>query len=280
MSRAFHLAGLICFVLALPALAEPARFKFQKGQVLTYNVVQTTKTTETVIDEKTSKPIEQEHLTKHTVVRKWTIADVDAAGVATLQMTIASIKWEQKLPDGTVDDFDSSKPDELNKNEMAKLIGPILAIVRLDATGKVIEVKESKFGSPNRFAIDLPLKIILPESGPKEGQAWERAFTIKLDPPQGTGETYEAVQKYTAKAPVNGFTTIGVMTVVKDMPSQVNDQIPLLPMLMEGDVYFHEGTGRYCAARLRSKKELANHQGEGTKYIFESTYSEDLKIEK
>ena len=127
---------------------------------------------------------------------------------------------------------------------------------------------------------DLPFKIVLPESGPKEGQTWDRTFTIKLDPPQGTGETYEAIQKYTAKTPVNGYTTINLATTVKDMPSQASDQVPLLPMLMEGDVYFHETAGRYVAARLKIKKELLNHQGEGTKYLFESTYAEDLKVEK
>jgi hypothetical protein len=255
-------------------------FKFEKGQVLTYAVVQTTKATETTIDEKTSKPVEQEHLTRHTVVRKWKVADLDDKGVATLEMTIAAMKWEQKLPNGESDIFDSAKPDDLNKNEMAKLIGPTLAVIRLDATGKLIEVKESKFGNKSRFESDLPFKIVLPPSGPKEGQTWDRTYTIKLDPPQGTGETYEAIQRYTSKAPVNGFTTIAISTTIKEPPTQVSDQIPLLPMLMEGEVYFHAATGRYQAARLKVKKELLNHQGEGTKYVFESTYSEDLKLER
>ena len=277
--RVLCLAFLICF--AIPVRADDAvRFKFEKGQVLTYTVVQSTKSVETTIDEKTSKPETQEHVTKHTVTRKWKVAEIDDKGVATLEMSIAAMKWEQKLPNGENDVFDSAKPDDLNKNEMAKLIGPTLAVVRLDATGKLIEVKESKFGSKSRFESDLPFKIVLPASGPKEGQTWDRTFTIKLDPPQGTGETYEATQKYTAKAPVNGFTTIAVSTTVKEMPAQASDQIPLLPMLMEGDVYFHAQTGRYQAARMKIKKELLNHQGEGTKYVFESTYSEDLKLEK
>ncbi len=81
------------------------------------------------------------------------------------------------------------------------------------------------------------------------------------------------------RLPVNGFTTVAVSTTIKDMPAQASDQIPLLPMVMEGDIYFH-AAGRYQAARLKIKKELMNHQGEGTKYVFESTYSEDLKVEK
>jgi hypothetical protein len=279
MYRASSLSLLLFATVAVRA-DDTIRFKFEKGQVLTYTVVQTTKAAETTIDEKTSKPVAQEHATRHTVVRKWKVADLDDKGVATLEMSIAAMKWERKLPNGETDVFDSSKSDDLNKNEMAKLIGPVLAVIRLDPAGKLVEVKDSKFGSKSRFEADLPFKIELPPSGPKEGQTWDRTYTIKLDPPQGTGETYEATQKFTAKAPANGFTTIAISTTIKDAPAQVSDQIPLLPMLMEGDVYFHAATGRYHAARLKVKKELLNHQGEGTKYVFESTYSEDLKVEK
>jgi hypothetical protein len=153
-------------------------------------------------------------------------------------------------------------------------------VIRVDNKGKVVEVVKSQKGSPNAYKIDLPFRIFLPETGPKEGQTWERSFTIKLDPPLGTGETYEATQKYTAKAPVNGFITVNLSTTLKNPPTQPSDQIPLLPMLMEGDVYFHETTGRYQAARLKLKKELLNHAGDGTKYVSESVYVEDLKLEK
>jgi hypothetical protein len=44
-------------------------------------------------------------------------------------------------------------------------------------------------------------------------------------------------------------------------------------------VYFNVGAGKYHAARLKAKSELVNHQGEGTKFVYESTYSEDA-IEK
>jgi hypothetical protein len=280
MSRNIWLATLLGLLAVSSASAQPARFKFEKGQVLTYHIVQTTKATETTIDEKTSKPVTHEHATKHTADRRWKVVDIDAKGIATLDMTITAMRWEQKLPNGETDVFDSAKPDDLNKSEMAKLIGPVLAVVRVDPTGKLVEVKESKFGSSSRFATDLPFKVILPPSGPKEGQTWDRVFTVKLDPPHGTGEIYEALQKYTAKPTVNGFAVINVATTINEMPAQVSDQIPLLPMLLEGDVYFHEGTGTYRAARLRIKKELLNHQGEGTKYVFESAYAEDWKVEK
>jgi hypothetical protein len=279
MIRAFSLF-LLLFATGDVVADDAVRFRFNKGEVLTYTIVQTTKATETTIDPKTSKPVTQEHVTRHTVVRKWKVVDFDIKGIATLEMSIAAMKWEQNLPNGETDVFDSSKPDDLNKNEMAKLIGPVLAVVRINPLGQLIEVRESKFGSKSRFEADLPFKIVLPPSEFKEGKTWDRTYTIKLDPPQGTGETYEATQKYTVKAPMNGFATIALNTTIKDVPAQVSDQIPLLPMLMDGEVYFHAATGRYQAARLKIKKELLKHQGEGTKYVFESMYSEDLKMEK
>jgi len=279
MFRTIVPALLLLFPMTLRAEDAP-RFKFVKGQSLNYLIIQTTKVNETTIDEKTNKPVDQEYLTKHTVQRCWKVTEVDDKGVATLEMSILSMKWEQKQPNGDLEEFDSAKPDDLNKNEMAKLIGQVLAVVQLDSTGKLIEVKESKFGSKSRFVADLPFKMVLPETEFKEGQAWERTFTITLDPPQGTGEKYEATQKYATAAPSNGLAVIGVTTAIKEMPAQASDQIPLFPLLLEGKVYFHAETGRYQGARMKLKKELMNHAGEGTKYTFDSTYQEDFKIEK
>ena len=239
--------------------------------------MQTTKTTETLIDEKTGKPLQQEHFTRHTVGRKWTVTDLDDKGVATLEMTITSMQWQQKLPNGEVDLFDSAKPDDLNKKEMAKLLGTVQAIVRVDAQGRLMEVKK---GNASRYAADLPFKMTLPEEELKEGLSWERKYTIKLDPPAGTGETYEATQKYAGKPMVKGYNVVGISTSVKDMPAQASDQIPLLPLLAEGDIYFDPKAGLYYAARFKIKKELLNHAGEGTKYVYESTYSEDYKGDK
>lgn len=253
--------------------ADPPTFPLQKGQELHFKVVQSTLTRETTLDDKTGKPMEQEHTTKANVSRRWTVTEVDDKGVATMEMTITAMRWEQKLPNGEMDVFDSAKPDDLNKNEMAKLIGSVQAIVRIDPRGQLVEVKK---GNAGRFAADLPFKIVHPEKEVAEGGTWERTFKIKLDPPQGTGETYDAIQKYTAKPAVNGYYVVGIQTTVKDMPKEAADQIPLLPILTEGDVYLHPKTGEYRAARFQWKKELANHAGEGTKYFYESTYSENF----
>jgi hypothetical protein len=273
MSRPLSLVVLIVF--GTVAAAEPPRFHFAKGETLSYHLVQTTNITETVPDEKTNKPVETAVATKVDLVRGWKVVDVDDKGVATVEMSIASMRWERKA--GTEEDvFDSAKPDDLNKKEMAKHVGPVLAVLRIDPRGAVVEVKESKAGPATRFAAEVPFKLVLPESEPKVGASWDRAYTIQLDPPLGTGEKYPAVQTYTCQEPKGGFLTVGLTTRVKDPPAQAADQIGLLPLTQEGVLYFHAPSGRYYGARCKVERELKNHQGEGSSYKFVSNYVEDF----
>ncbi|MBO0697623.1 MAG: hypothetical protein J2P46_04455 [Zavarzinella sp.] len=273
--RRFVLFVAIALSFAAGARADAPRFRFHKGETLAYHLVQTTRITETVPDDKTGKPVETEVLTKADLTRHWKVADVDANGVATLEMSIVAMRWERKA--GKDEDvFDSSKPDDLNKTEMAKHVGPVLAVLRIDPQGRLVEVKESKVGPAARFAGELPFKVTLPDAEPKVGETWDRTYTIQLDPPLGTGEKYAASQRYACLEPKGGFLTVGLTTSIKDMPTQAAEQIPLLSLTPEGTLYFHAPSGRYYGARLKAEKELKNHQGEGSKYRFVSTYVEDL----
>jgi len=266
-------------LLGVTANAEAPRFKFEKGETLTYHIVQTTSINETVLEEKTDKPIESATTTKVDLIRKWKVVEVDDKGTATLEMTIASMRLERK--NGKDEDvFDSTKPDALNKNELTKHIGPVLAVLRIDVQGKLVEVKESKVGPATRFASELPFKLTLPDKEPKLGESWERSYSIQLDPPLGTGEKYLATQKYACQEPKSGLLSVALTTSIKDLPAQAFDQIPLLPSMSEGTLYFYASTGRYYAARLKTQKELKNHQGEGSSYNYSSSYVEDLVTEK
>ncbi len=273
-----RLLVLSAFVLAPAALAQPPaaeapRFKWEAGKVLAYRVVQQTVVVETTLDEKTNKPVTAEAKTSLTLVRKWTVKDVDKQGVATLEMSITEMKNEFRQPDGSVSVTDSAKPDDAKKME-AFLNKPIV-VVRMDAQGKLVEVKEAKGGAAARLHAELPFRVVLPEAAPAANATWDRTFAVKLDPPHGTGESYDFAQKYTSKGAKDGLLVVGVDTTMKAPPKAVGEQVPLVPMLWTGDVYFNIGAGKYHAARLRARSELANHAGEGTKFVYESSYAED-----
>jgi hypothetical protein len=194
-------------------------------------------------------------------------------------MTLSSLRMEMKPPSGEVLLFDSAHPDKSHeqlREEMGKYIGPPLTVVRIDARGQIVEVKESKFGPESRLQSDLPFKLVLPAAPLAAGQAWDRAYTIKLEPPQGAGETYEASQGYACKAVAQGLATVHVTTTLKTAPDTAAEKLPLLPLLSEGDVYFDVTNGRLRAVRYQISQELAEHHGEGSKYQFKSVYNEDL----
>jgi hypothetical protein len=260
------------FVAAQPDAAP--RFKWQTGQTLTYKVAQQTAVQETTLDDKAEKAVTADTRTSLALTRRWAVKDVSAAGVATLEMTITALKREIRQADGTSVTLDSANPDDAKG--MAEYLNRPVVLVAVDAQGRLVEVKEAKGGSAARLHAELPFRVVLPDAAPAAGQSWTRAFNLKLDPPLGAGETHEFTQTYTAKGTQDGLLVVGVGTALKAPPKTAGEQVPLVPMLWTGDVYFDPAAGRYHAARLSAKAELPNHLGEGTKYLYQSVYSEDV----
>ncbi len=263
--------------LAQPATAPALRFKWQPGQTQTYKVTQQTTIQETTLDEKTEKPVVAEAKTNLALTKVWTVKDVDAGGTATLEMQITAVKNEFRKPDGTSEVRDSANPEQAK--EMADYLNKPVVVVRVDPQGRLVEVKEAKTGSAARLHAELPFRLTLPDAGPSAGQSWDRTFTQKLDPPAGTGESYDFVQKYTCKDVKDGLAVVGVQTTLKAPPKTAGEQVPLVPLLWTGDVYFNAAGGKYHAARLTTKTELVDHLGAGTKFVYQSSYTEDA-VEK
>jgi hypothetical protein len=278
--------GWILLALALtvgPAAAQtPLRFQWQQGQTLTYSVQQTTTVTETTLDEATSKPITTATKTTLALTRRWEVRAVDAAGTATLEMAITAMRQEIARPgpldkDGnpTVDRTTLDSATAEGREQMAAFLNKPVLTVKVDAQGRLVEAKAAH-GPADRLQAELPFRLTLPDQLPQVGGVWDRSFVIKLDPPHGTGETYDAGQSYTLKGESQGHTVVGVRTALKSPPTDPAEMPALVPLLWEGDVYFHKQTGRYSGARLSVKKEVANHQGEGTKFVYESQLTEGL----
>jgi hypothetical protein len=266
--------------LAHPPASPPAattRFKWTAGDVHTYRVNQQTMVKETTLDEKTQKPVTTETRTNLTLTRQWTVKDVDASGVGTLEMTITGMKNEFRRPDGTSLVLDSANPE--NAKEMAGFLNVPVVTVKVDPQGRLLDVKEGKAGGAARLQAELPFRLTLPDGEPAVGGKWDRPFSLKLDPPLGTGESHDYAQTYTAKAVRDGILVVGVETSLKNPPKALAERVPLVPMLWGGEVYFSKAAGKYTAARLKAKAELPDYQGEGTKFEYESVYNEDA-VEK
>jgi len=266
--------ALLSVVIVAPAQPAAIRFKWEVNATHTYKVMQQTVVRETTLDPKTEKPVTTEVRTDLTLKKRWRVKSVDAGGVATLEMTITEMKSVYRRADGSTLERDSAIPE--HAREMADYLNVPVIAVRVDPRGQIVEVKETKAGSAARLHAELPFRMTLPDGAPDIGQSWERAFTLKLDPPHGTGESYEFLQKFTPAAHADGLLSASVETTMKYPPKSLAERVPLVPMLWTGNVYFNTRAGKYQAARLKVKAELPNYQGEGTRFEFESVYNEDL----
>jgi hypothetical protein len=268
---------------AVAAEPAPLRFRFQAGESYTFAVTQKTTVAETTRDEQTGKLATAGTVTKLALTRKWDVKAVDEKGVATLDMAITAMRQEIIRPgpldrDGkpTADTVvvDSATPE--GQKQMAEYLGKPIVTVKLDARGQLLDAKAAG-GTPDRLAAELPFRVALPEQPPAANAAWVRPFAVKLAPPLGTGESYDAAQAYSVKGTAaGGYTVIGLTTTLKTPPKDAAEWPPLVPLLWEGEVYFHAETGRYAGARLGVKKEIPNHQGEGTKFVYQSEYTEGV----
>ena len=252
--------------------ATPATMVWQAGQVVSYKIEHTTQATDSVGESKS------ETKSVMRAVRDWKCTAVDTAGVATLEMSLSSMYQERTTPGGETLVFDSANPEKSTpalKEVMQKFLNTTLAVLRVDATGKVVEVKSST-SHASSYENELPFIVLLPTAGLEVGQGWDRTFAITLAPPLGTGEKYDAVQSFVCKSIADGKATLSLTTALKTTPKAAADAIPLWQMMPEGEVVFDLKAGRLHSAKLGIAKELKGHQGEGSACKFTST----LVIEK
>jgi hypothetical protein len=265
------LASLVGLVL-LGSLGQaqtpvPARLRWAAGQVLLYRVENVTEAADAVADSKS----ETKSVLK--VTKRWQVTDVDAAGTATLQLSLLKMYREQSAPSGDVLLYDSENPDKSTpelKKALSVYLNTPLAIIRVDAFGKVVEVKSAK-SDASGFENELPFLLLLPPAGLRPNEAWERAYKITLPPPLGTGEKHDAVQKFRCKALTADSATVTMTTELKSPPKAAADAIPLWQMMPEGEVVLDLKNGRLHAAKLTIQKELKDHQGANSFCKFTST---------
>jgi hypothetical protein len=270
MIRSGFVAVLAVSVSAsLVSAQAPARLRWQAGQVLLYKVEQSTLATDTVGDNK------DESRTRLSAVKRYQVLNVTPAGVATVQMSLVSLRFESARSGAAPLIFDSAKPEQSTpelKAQMSKFVGVPIALLTVDSLGRVLEVKDSKFGSANRFAFEM----ILPTDALKPGLTWENPHQITLEPPQGKGEKYDAVRRYACAGISGNLATITFTTEVKNLPAAPADQLPLLGQQPQGRVVFDLAAGRLQSAVLTVDKEVKGHQGEGSVYHFQSNVSETI----
>jgi hypothetical protein len=267
----YQMIAALCGVLAMSsaASAQVPRFHWQTGQVLVYRTEHNTVASYVMGDNKS------ETKTRVQSSKRWQVMGVDAAGVATLQMSLTALFFETIPPSGDPLVFDSANLDKSTpalRKQYENYVGQALVVVRVDGQGKVVEVKEARSGySAAKYESDPPFKFVLPAEALKADATWERGYQITLEPPQGTGEKYAAVQRYKCKTIAENLAAIQVTTEVKGTAEAQEDQVPLWQVQPEGEIVFDVASGRLQKATLRIDKEA---KIEGGNTHFQSVYTE------
>jgi hypothetical protein len=261
---------LLLSVTAPPAvLAQtPIQFRWQKGAVLSYKVKTVTAVTEVVSGGK------QQFGSRLDLTKRYRVVDVDTGGTATLEYSVTAMRNEQTRPNGEVllyDSADLAKSTPGLREQLGKFVGTTLAVLRVDPTGAVVEVKQ---GPPGRYTAEPLFTLVLPKFPVQAGKEWTRPFDLKLDPPLGTGEKYAAKQECRCTKLEGGKATIALATSFKPLPESVQERMPLVQKETQGRVVFDIAAGRVAEVRLTVDRTLDNHQGPGSSYHFESSYSE------
>lgn len=256
----------------------PLRFAWQPGQMLSYKVSQTTTVDELTLDEKAKKPTPVKTVTTLTSTKKWTVSEVDKAGVATLDLSVTAMKQDVTQTVGDAKPIlralDSANPDDAKA--MTFLGKPILT-VKIDAQGQLLDAKSENPAAADRLKVELPFRLVLPDGVPVKDARWSRPISIKLPPPLGTGEKFDATQRFTFQGMKDDYAVIGLATELKEQPSDAAVMPALMPLLWEGNLFFDTKNGRYHGAKLSVKKEVSDHQGTGTKFTYASEYTEALE---
>jgi hypothetical protein len=264
---------LVVAGLTAPVQGQDAtwQFRWKSGESLDYRASHVTDVKETVAGNKVATR------SKLDLVKRWHVTAVDEQGVATLELSIVSMRNEQVRPDGETLLFDSNDLDKSTPElrDMKKFLGTTLAVVRIDGHGRIREVKQ---GSAAKYQAEPPFVVVLPSAAPRPGQAWVRPFDITLEPPLGTGEKYPAQHRVTCAKIEAGKAALSLVTEIKSLPESAAERLPLVQKEVQGEVVFDIQAGRMSSARLNIDKTLENHQGPGSSYHFVSTYVEELIV--
>lgn len=263
-------ALVVPMLLAQSAAAQAWQFRWQKDQVLSYKVKHHTVVAE-VLD---GNKVESDSTLD--LVKQWQVVDVDPQGVATLRMALASMRSEQKRPGGDSLLFDSQNLDRSTpelREQMSKFVGQTLAVLRVDSFGRTVEAPQ---GSLQRYQAEPPFTLVFPKADAAEGQAWTRPYPIVIEPPLGTGEKYEAVQRYRCTKVAAGQALVELKTELKTQPESAQERLPLLQKEIDGTAVFNLTSGCLESVDIKVDRTIEQHQGPRSSYHFRSEYHEEL----
>ena len=119
-------------------------------------------------------------------------------------MSLDSLQMETRPPRGETVIFDSAQPDKSSeracRRKTCQIHRPgVLTIVQIRRPGATSCVEREQLRLRARCNAICRSSSSLPAAAVAAGQSWERAYAIKLEPPQGAGESSTPCKNTRAK---------------------------------------------------------------------------------
>jgi hypothetical protein len=267
--------ALVALALAPPTASAqiPFSFKFKEGTPLIYQTNHVTK-----VDVVTSK---DSNSTVASVKqrKKWEVKKVDSLGVATLELSIEALAIEQTTPTGESIKFDSNNlagSDAKLAEQLQNIVGRPIMQVSLDTDGTVKAFKH--LTQRDDVLRELPFQVTVPADRlPTVGTNWRRDFPITIEPPLASPpRTLRGVQNCKVVESNSNKLVIQVENKLVDEVKEAKLMVPVVQFLPKGTVVLDPKSGKMISASMKTEEVVDQFEGEGSKYTFSSTYTEEL----
>jgi hypothetical protein len=280
------MTALRCFLpaallgLTLPALVwaaplgdEPERvtlrYKFQPGETLRWNVLQRSRVRSAVSG--TAETVE----TTSTSVKVWRVKEVKPDGSATFEHLVEDVDMRQQFSGGSEVHYNSrtDKTAPPGFDDVARSVGVPLALVTLDARGKVLKRERKRASSLAQH--DGEVTIPLPEEPVTVGHTWSFPNEISVKGERGICKV-KTVQKFTLESVKTGVATIAVATCILTPVNDPAAESQLLQRESTGTVRFDIDAGRVLSQQMDSDKQVIGFRGGASSVHYANRFAEEL----
>jgi len=257
--RLIFVAFFLSTVLPVVSSADEEyllRYRFQKGDVLKWNVRQTL----TITTSLKGKVETVETSSRSTKI--WTVLDVSEDGVATFEYKVGAVKMQQSQTDKKDEKYDSDVDKEIPPKfiTLQGTIGVPLAELSINSLGekkkKRVLRDYSGAGEENRITVPLPKEPIA------VGKHWEVDTPIEIPKPDGTVKKIAAGQRFTLESVKNAVATIRFKTIIRTVMAP-KYEAQILDKFSSGTLQLDLNSGHLISQQSEVNKRVVGFQGAG-----------------
>jgi len=225
------------------------RYKFEPGETIRWEVEHRAQIRTTVSG--TTQTAE----TVSSSVKVWQVSDVDSAGRATFVHSVESVDMRQKLTGRQEVSYNSTTDEKppLGFEDVAEAVGIPLAIITLDAQGKVTSREDKHRPSSGGTG---PVTIPLPSEALAVGQQWLLPSEVQVNLDNGGVKKIQARQRFTLAEVSEGLATIRIETQILSPVHNPAIEAQLIQKESNGTVVFDIESGRIVSQQSDVDKRV------------------------